>query len=492
MASGTASAAAGAASPAGSDPSSAPPQPPRPEPPTVQPVTLTAYHYLTFAVLLGGGLLFLALLLYFTSNTSGTSMEFQRAVGKVIKRLLKTVALRQVASILAAMAFVRYALEPIIKSVRTLVKAQGTWEKSSGCLHPAGGALGGAVGGWVGGWCRMPRRAAVRGTWRAVCAVAAWQTRGRLPTPRLHAAPLQLYKPLEFLFLVSAFTTLAENFLPQLISIPKARRPPRQQQQQQQFVNRAGLPAGLDCLQMAGLADRLSFSPPVALPCSPPLQSIVQTVVRSTLSLTFVIASARVVFNIKGRIVRESAWQLELKGDLTRQRRLEAIDKLLSVLTLLVTAIFGLQALGLDGEGGRAGGGVAHIETRCCSACCRYLGLSGVAVCRPLAVVPDAAWPARPRAPQSTPCWRLEAWVAWRWVWLAGRLWRTCSRGWSSFPPTPLRWGTRSCSGRRAGRRWRGSWWTWGGTAPPSAPFERESPDIPNSGNGLSCGRGSD
>ena len=61
---------------------------------------------------------------------------------------------------------------------------------------------------------------------------------------------LQLYKPLEFLFLVAAFTTLAENFLPQLMSLPKA---------------------------------------------------IVQTVVRSTLSLTFVIAAARVVFNIKGR-----------------------------------------------------------------------------------------------------------------------------------------------------------------------------------------------
>lgn len=60
----------------------------------------------------------------------------------------------------------------------------------------------------------------------------------------------QLYKPLEFLFLVAAFTTLAENFLPQLMSLPK---------------------------------------------------SIVQTVVRSTLSLTFVIAAARVVFNIKGR-----------------------------------------------------------------------------------------------------------------------------------------------------------------------------------------------
>jgi MscS family membrane protein len=66
-----------------------------------------------------------------------------------------------------------------------------------------------------------------------------------LPVPLL-----QLYKPLEFLFLVAAFTTLAENFLPQLMSLPKA---------------------------------------------------IVQTVVRSTLSLTFVIAAARVVFNIKGR-----------------------------------------------------------------------------------------------------------------------------------------------------------------------------------------------
>ena len=35
-------------------------------------------------------------------------------------------------------------------------------------------------------------------------------------------APLQLYKPLEFLFLVAAFTTLAENFLPQLMSLPKS------------------------------------------------------------------------------------------------------------------------------------------------------------------------------------------------------------------------------------------------------------------------------
>ena len=32
---------------------------------------------------------------------------------------------------------------------------------------------------------------------------------------------LQLYSPLEFLFSIAAFTTLAENFLPQLIALPK-------------------------------------------------------------------------------------------------------------------------------------------------------------------------------------------------------------------------------------------------------------------------------
>ena len=32
---------------------------------------------------------------------------------------------------------------------------------------------------------------------------------------------LQVYRPLEFLFTIAAFTTLAENFLPQLIALPK-------------------------------------------------------------------------------------------------------------------------------------------------------------------------------------------------------------------------------------------------------------------------------
>lgn len=36
---------------------------------------------------------------------------------------------------------------------------------------------------------------------------------------------LQVYRPLEFLFTIAAFTTLAENFLPQLIALPKVPEP---------------------------------------------------------------------------------------------------------------------------------------------------------------------------------------------------------------------------------------------------------------------------
>lgn len=66
------------------------------------PARRAAYHYLTFFVTLGGGLLFLALLLYFTGD-----INFQRAVFKVLKRLYKTIALRQLMGILSAMTFVR-------------------------------------------------------------------------------------------------------------------------------------------------------------------------------------------------------------------------------------------------------------------------------------------------------------------------------------------------------------------------------------------------
>ncbi|CAK0784228.1 hypothetical protein CVIRNUC_007432 [Coccomyxa viridis] len=213
---------------------------------------LKPFHVAAFAAILTSGLAFLAVLLYITAD-----MQFQRACLKVIKRLLKTVALRQVMGILAAMTFVRFGLEPLVKVLRHIFRAQGSWEKSSE-----------------------------------------------------YYILREVYRPLEFLFSVAAFTTLAENFLPQLISLPKA---------------------------------------------------MVQNLVRATLSLTFVIAAARVVFNVKARMTREATWQLELKGDLTKQRRVEAVDKLLSVLTLLVASVFGLQAIGLDVNSVLAIGGVGGL-----------------------------------------------------------------------------------------------------------------------------------
>ena len=96
-------------------------------------------------------------------------------------------------------------------------------------------------------------------------------------------------------------------------------------------------------------SDRVEHDPTAYVPHLLFIQGMIQNFVRSTLSLTFVIAAARVVFNIKARMTRETTWQLELKGDLTKQRRVEAVDKLLSVMTLLVSAVFGLQAIGLDG-----------------------------------------------------------------------------------------------------------------------------------------------
>lgn len=78
-------------------------------------------------------------------------------------------------------------------------------------------------------------------------------------------------------------------------------------------------------------------------------QALIQNFVRSTLTLTFVIAAARVVFNIKAQMMEERRWEMELRDEKTRMRRVEAVDKLLSVLTLLVASVFGLQAIGLDG-----------------------------------------------------------------------------------------------------------------------------------------------
>lgn len=77
---------------------------------------------------------------------------------QVVKRLLKTGALRQLAGILGAMVFVRYGLEPLIKNIRVMMKAQGSWEKSSEyyILREVRRALSLPPALHCGGWRRGP------------------------------------------------------------------------------------------------------------------------------------------------------------------------------------------------------------------------------------------------------------------------------------------------------------------------------------------------
>ena len=71
-------------------------------------------------------LLFVSVMLYLTGD-----IEFQRAVVKSVSRLMRTVAIRQVGTILSAILFIKYGMEPAIKGVRRLTKAEGEWEKST-------------------------------------------------------------------------------------------------------------------------------------------------------------------------------------------------------------------------------------------------------------------------------------------------------------------------------------------------------------------------
>ena len=63
----------------------------QPQPPPQLSAGLKPFHLAAFVAVLGAGLAFLAVLLYFTAG-----IQFTLARDKVVKRLLKTVALRQV------------------------------------------------------------------------------------------------------------------------------------------------------------------------------------------------------------------------------------------------------------------------------------------------------------------------------------------------------------------------------------------------------------
>ncbi len=91
-----------------------------------QTTIIKSFHIIAFFFVLAVGLAFLTILLVSTGD-----MQLRLAATKVVKRLLKTHALRQVVVILSAMLFVRFGLEPMVKVLRAMFGAQGTWEKST-------------------------------------------------------------------------------------------------------------------------------------------------------------------------------------------------------------------------------------------------------------------------------------------------------------------------------------------------------------------------
>lgn len=119
-----------------------------------------------------------------------------------------------------------------------------------------------------------------------------------------------MYAPLELLLFIAGCCTIADSFVPQLINVPKA---------------------------------------------------TVTHVVRSVLSMSFVIGAATVVYNLKSRFCKEQAWQCEMQGDVTSQRRWEAYDKLGTFATYVITVILSIQ-VGRGGWGGCGRGGRRAVQ----------------------------------------------------------------------------------------------------------------------------------
>ncbi|GMH39985.1 hypothetical protein BSKO_07889 [Bryopsis sp. KO-2023] len=211
-----------------------------------------SFHVATFLALLVVGIIVAALTLFFTSN-----IGFKTAVLKIWSRLLKSVAAKQTLAIVFTMFFVRLGLTPLVRLVRSCFNIKSAWETSTEAY-----LLG------------------------------------------------EIYQPLELLLGVAACATLAENFLPPLISVPR---------------------------------------------------SMIHHVVRTVLSLTFIVSAGRVGFTVKKRILQETKWKMELNGKTSEQRRVEAIDKLTTVGIFFLTIVLGMQAVGLDVNSLLAIGGIGGI-----------------------------------------------------------------------------------------------------------------------------------
>lgn len=97
---------------------------PRREPP---PETIIhPFHLTLFAILLVGGVGFAITVINFT-----TDMGWVWSSVRVLRKLAKSLAFRQTIALLVAIAFVRYGLEPLVRSVRSVFALPGQWERSN-------------------------------------------------------------------------------------------------------------------------------------------------------------------------------------------------------------------------------------------------------------------------------------------------------------------------------------------------------------------------
>lgn len=185
------------------------------------------------------GVILTAITFFFVSD-----IELKIALTKALRKMYKSVAARQTYAILFAMVFVRFGLMPAAKGIRTILEVKTPWEKS----------------------------------------IENYLLK-------------EMYQPLEFLLGVAALSTVTENVLPALISVPR---------------------------------------------------STIAHVMRTIVTITFIISATRVIFNIKSRITREARWKLELEGKLTEERNIGAINKLLTFCVLTISFILCIQTIGVD------------------------------------------------------------------------------------------------------------------------------------------------
>ena len=84
------------------------------------------FHIALFTVLLLAGTTFAIVVLNFT-----TDMGWMWASVRVLRKLAKGLAFRQTIALVMAIAFVRYGLEPLMRTVRSVFTLPGTWERSN-------------------------------------------------------------------------------------------------------------------------------------------------------------------------------------------------------------------------------------------------------------------------------------------------------------------------------------------------------------------------